>query len=143
MANRRTAEFLELDADAEVRLDEELIEGLAAPRRRGRSPAASAAPATREDLVDYISRDLDCSKAVAKAVVGSVCKGIVELSYERGLLRLGPLGNFRILSVQPRAGRNPRTGEPVPISAGNRVVFRAARAFKDIVNGAVPRRYGS
>ena len=137
MGKSRTA-VLDIDADLEAQVDDEFVEEIAPPRRRGRLQAAT--PATRDDLVDYVAKDCECSKTVARAVVDSTCRGMVALTCERGVLRVPKLGTFRVMSVQPRAGRNPRTGEPVPIRAGRRAIFRASKQFKDLINGVITRR---
>jgi DNA-binding protein HU-beta len=102
-------------------------------RRRGRLPARPAA-AGRGELVDLVAQILDTTKADAGAIVDGVGRAIVELAALRQLVRVPRLGNFRVLATGPREGRNPRTGEGVPIAPGRRVTFRAALGFKAAVN---------
>ena len=106
----------------------------AAPRRRGRL-ADGIEPAGREELVNYVSLDLNTTKADAHLIVESVTRGIAELSRRHDLVRVPNLGNFRILETAAREGRNPRTGEAVAIAPGRRVSFRAAKSLKASVNG--------
>jgi DNA-binding protein HU-beta len=102
-------------------------------RRRGRA----AESAGKDEIIDFVSRDLDTSKRDARLIVESVVKGITELSRTHATVRVPSLGNFRVLDTAPREGRNPRTGEAVPIDAGRRVTFRAAKSFKDGLVGKV------
>lgn len=93
------------------------------------------APAGRDDLIDYVSKDLDTTKADANLIVESVTRGIAELSRRHSLVRVPNLGNFRVLMTGAREGRNPRTGEIVAIAPGRRISFRAAKSLKSSVNG--------
>lgn len=45
--------------------------------------------------------------------------------------RIDSFGTFKSVDKPERAGRNPRTGEPITIAAHRDVVFKAAKAFKD------------
>lgn len=45
--------------------------------------------------------------------------------------RIDSFGTFKSVDKSERAGRNPRTGEPITIAAHKAVVFKAAKAFKD------------
>lgn len=84
----------------------DLIEALA-PRLGGRAEAATAV----EALVDVVLREV--------AAGGSV--GVTGF------------GVFERVDRAARTGRNPRTGEAVPISATSSPRFRAATYFKDVV----------
>jgi len=44
-------------------------------------------------------------------------------------------GNFNIRRKAPRPGRNPRTGESIPIKARNVVTFHASPKLKGVVQG--------
>ena len=94
----------------------------------------SVSPAGKVELIDYVSRDLDTTKQDSKLIVESVIAGIVELTMRHKLMRLPNLGNFRVLETAARRGRNPRTGEVVPISPSRRITFRAAKGFKSGIN---------
>ncbi|MCE2911312.1 MAG: integration host factor subunit alpha [Rubrivivax sp.] len=70
-------------------------------------------------------------------------KDMVEAFYEivRGALvsgqdvKLSGFGNFNIRRKAPRPGRNPRTGESIPIDARQVVTFHASHKLKSIVQG--------
>ena len=47
-------------------------------------------------------------------------------------------GNFNIRRKAPRPGRNPRTGESIPIKARNVVTFHASHKLKGVVQGDIP-----
>ena len=47
-------------------------------------------------------------------------------------------GNFNIRRKAPRPGRNPRTGEAIPIKARHVVTFHASHKLKGVVQGDTP-----
>ncbi|WP_067561030.1 HU family DNA-binding protein [Halofilum ochraceum] len=66
-------------------------------------------------------------KATARALVTAVRDGLVR----DGAVRLHGFGTFRLRPVAARRGRHPRTGEPIDIPAGWRVMFRPAKALRE------------
>lgn len=68
-------------------------------------------------------------KATARALVAAVRDGLVR----DGIVRLHGFGTFRLKPVAARTGRHPRTGEPIDIPAGWRVMFRPAKALRERV----------
>ena len=50
-------------------------------------------------------------------------------------VKLSGFGNFNIRRKAPRPGRNPRTGESIPIDARNVVTFHASHKLKSLVQG--------
>ena len=53
-------------------------------------------------------------------------------------VKLSGFGNFNIRRKAPRPGRNPRTGESIPIKARNVVTFHASHKLKAVVQGDTP-----
>ena len=53
-------------------------------------------------------------------------------------VKLSGFGNFTIRRKAPRPGRNPRTGEAIPIAARNVVTFHASSKLKGVVQGDIP-----
>ena len=51
-------------------------------------------------------------------------------------VKLSGFGNFQLRTKAPRPGRNPRTGELIPIQARRVVTFHASQKLKDSVQGA-------
>ena len=52
-------------------------------------------------------------------------------------VKLSGFGNFNIRRKAPRPGRNPRTGEAIPINARNVVTFHASHKLKGVVQGDI------
>ena len=53
-------------------------------------------------------------------------------------VKLSGFGNFNIRRKAPRPGRNPRTGESIPIKARDVVTFHASHKLKSMVQGDTP-----
>lgn len=102
------------------------------PRARGRLQEGSTT-AGKDDLIEFVARDLDTTKGDARLIVESVTKGIVSLIGRNAALHVPGLGSFRTLDTPAREGRNPRTGVSVPIAPGRRVAFRAAHQVKEVL----------
>ena len=88
---------------------------------------------TKAEMAEYLFEKLDFSKKEAKEMV--------ELFFEelRGSLesgeqiKLSGFGNFDLRDKSERPGRNPKTGEDIPISARRVVTFRAGQKLKSRV----------
>ena len=61
----------------------------------------------------------------------------IRNALERGeAVKLSGFGNFQVRDKPPRPGRNPKTGEVIPISARRVVTFHASQKLKSVVEGA-------
>ena len=48
-------------------------------------------------------------------------------------MKLSGFGNFQVRDKPPRPGRNPKTGETIPIAARRVVTFHASQKLKSVV----------
>src|SRR5574344_399256 len=100
-------------------------------------PAAQGleeAALTKAELVDMLFEQLGMNKRDAKQVVDSFFDLMVQ-SLARGEdVKLSGLGNFQVRQKAPRPGRNPRTGELVPIAARRVVTFHASAKCKALMH---------
>ena len=68
---------------------------------------------------------------ITRTVLDCVKKGIVDLEKNsRDRVSLAEFGNFAVKATNARTVKNIRTGEPVEVPAGVRIVFKAADSFK-------------
>jgi integration host factor subunit alpha len=97
---------------------------------------------TRQDIALAIfDRCEGLSRREAKRLVDSVIEEMVETLVQGETLKLHDFGSFVVREKRERAGRNPRTGERVPIEPRMVVVFKASPNMKAVVNGdGVERR---
>lgn len=63
----------------------------------------------------------------------TVLEGIKRGLQTEGSVTITGFGTFEVKSRKARVGRNPHTGEPIPIEAGRRVGFRVGKALKESV----------
>lgn len=89
---------------------------------------------TKSKMADRLFAELGLNKREAKEVVESFFAE-VSASLEAGeSVKLSGFGNFNLRNKSPRPGRNPKTGEEVPISARRVVTFKPGQKLKSRVN---------
>ena len=88
----------------------------------------------RSELVDRVANAASVDKRKAEAAVDAVVDAIVETTRAGGRVSIHGFGSFSHTSRAARVGRNPRTGEAVPIAASTSVKFAPATAFKELLN---------
>lgn len=74
------------------------------------------------------------SKGKAKAIIGSLLEAITEAAKRGEEVSLTGFGKFRPSERAPREGRDPRTGEPLSISASRKIRFTPSKTLKDRLN---------
>ena len=91
---------------------------------------------TKAELADLLFEQVGLNKREAKDMVECFFEEI-RLALERGdCVKLSGFGNFQIRTKAPRPGRNPRTGESIPIRERRVVTFHASSKLKEqIQNG--------
>ena len=89
---------------------------------------------TRADLTDAIYRSLGVSRQESAMFVERIVEEICA-ALERGeQVKISSFGTFTIRDKKMRMGRNPKTGEEVPITPRRVVSFRASNVLKDDIN---------
>jgi integration host factor subunit alpha len=85
---------------------------------------------TKADLAESLFNELGLNKREAKEFVELFFEKIRE-ALERGeTVKLSGFGNFGLRNKNSRPGRNPKTGQEIPISARRVVTFRASHKLK-------------
>ena len=93
---------------------------------------------TKAELAELLFERLGLNKRESKDMVEAFFE-IVHGALVTGTdVKLSGFGNFNIRRKAPRPGRNPRTGESIPIKARNVVTFHASHKLKAIVQGDTP-----
>lgn len=93
---------------------------------------------TKAELAEMLFDKLGLNKRESKDMVEAFFE-FVHASLARGDdVKLSGFGNFQVRRKAPRPGRNPRTGESIPIRARNVVTFHASHKLKAVVQGEVP-----
>jgi len=85
---------------------------------------------TKADLASALFDEVGLNKREAKEFVDAFFETIRE-SLEKGeQVKLSGFGNFDLRDKNQRPGRNPKTGEEIPISARRVVTFRPGQKLK-------------
>lgn len=88
---------------------------------------------TKAEVSEHLYEELGLSKRDAKLLVEEFFEEI-RGSLERGVqVKLSGFGNFDLRTKNERPGRNPKTGEDIPISARKVVTFRPGQKLKNRV----------
>jgi integration host factor subunit alpha len=89
---------------------------------------------TKAELAELLFQRVGLNKREAKDMVEFFFEEIA-LSLERGdSVKLSGFGNFQLLDKPSRPGRNPKTGEQIPITARRVVTFHASQKLKQLVD---------
>ena len=108
------------------------------PDRSPILPSLETPTLTKAELSELLLDRLGLNKRESKDMVEAFFD-IVHGALVRGEdVKLSGFGNFNIRRKAPRPGRNPRTGEAIPIDARHVVTFHASAKLKAIVQGEVP-----
>ena len=84
---------------------------------------------TKAEMSEYLFDKLGLSKRDAKELVELFCEQV----------KLSGFGNFDLRDKNQRPGRNPKTGEDIPITARRVVTFRPGQKLKSRVENASPK----
>jgi integration host factor subunit alpha len=101
-------------------------------------PVIETPTLTKAELADLLFERLGLNKRESKDMVEAFFE-IIHASLMKGEeVKLSGFGNFQIRRKAARPGRNPRTGESIPIKARNVVTFHASHKLKRLVQGDAP-----
>ena len=94
---------------------------------------------TRGDLCEAVYQEVGLSRNESAELVEAVLGKIAGSLVEDESVKLSSFGTFEVKEKSSRIGRNPKTGEEVPISARRVLVFRASHLLRDRVNRFLSR----
>jgi integration host factor subunit alpha len=95
---------------------------------------------TRADLAEAVVQKVGLPRNESQELVEMVL-GEISGSLERGEpVKLSSFGSFGIRVKGERVGRNPKTGQEVPITPRRVLVFRASNIMKDRINRGLGKR---
>jgi len=89
---------------------------------------------TRADLTEAVYRRIGLSRNESAQFVESVLEKITDRLADGEQVKLSSFGTFSVRDKNLRIGRNPKTGEEVPIEPRRVLVFRASHVLKARIN---------
>ncbi len=90
---------------------------------------------TRADLSEAVHRQIGLSRSESADLVKSVLDLVSDTLVEGKTVKLSSFGTFMVRHKNGRVGRNPKTGEEVPITPRRVLVFRPSQVMKNVING--------
>ena len=86
---------------------------------------------TKAQLAELLFEQIGLNKRESKEMIDALFDLITQKLVQGEEVKISGFGNFQIRTKSPRPGRNPRTGEPIPIEARRVVTFHASHKLKD------------
>ena len=106
--------------------------------RRGEEAEKALPTLTKAELAELLFEQVGLNKREAKDMVETFFDEIRN-ALERGeAVKLSGFGNFQLRDKPQRPGRNPKTGEEIPITARRVVTFHASQKLKGMVEETSP-----
>ena len=93
---------------------------------------------TKADLIDLIAERTKLPHGRAELLICQMFDAMVDALRKGEGIEIRGFGSFSIRAYKEYQGRNPRTGEAVPIKARNVVTFHSSHKLKAIVQGDIP-----
>ncbi len=90
---------------------------------------------TRADLSEAVHRQIGLSRSESADLVKSMLDMMADHLVQGETVKLSSFGTFLVRAKNGRVGRNPKTGEEVPITPRRVLVFRPSQVMKNVING--------
>jgi integration host factor subunit alpha len=91
---------------------------------------------TRAQLAESVYQEVGLSRSESAGLVDAILGEISQSLLEEGSVKISSFGTFTVRQKGRRVGRNPKTGEEVPIEPRRVLVFRPSHILKDRMNEA-------
>ncbi len=91
---------------------------------------------TKAELTEHLFNQVGLNKREAKDIVDAFFEEIREALASGTEVKISGFGNFQVRDKPARPGRNPKTGEVIPISARRVVTFHASQKLRTAVEQA-------
>jgi integration host factor subunit alpha len=101
--------------------------------------ANSGKTLTRADLAEAVFQKVGLPRNESSELVESVIREMIACLERGENVKLSSFGSFGVRDKRERVGRNPKTGEVVPITPRRVLVFRASNIMKERINAGLTR----
>lgn len=86
---------------------------------------------TRAQLAEAIYQEVGLSRSESAELVDSILSEMTDSLVRDGIVKISSFGTFLVREKGPRVGRNPKTGEEVPIEPRRVLVFRPSQGLRE------------
>ena len=97
---------------------------------------------TRAQLSEAVYQEVGLSRNESAELVESVIAEISSALARGEMVKISSFGSFAVRQKGQRVGRNPKTGQEVPISPRRVLVFRASHSLKHQINDGLAQAEG-
>jgi integration host factor subunit alpha len=97
---------------------------------------------TRADLSEAVFQEVGLSRNESSDLVETILSEVVEALARGESVKISSFGSFTVRDKGQRVGRNPKTGQEVPILPRRVLVFRASNVLKSLINTAPEEHHG-
>ena len=94
----------------------------------------ASATVTRAHLAEAVYQEIGLSRNESAELVETVLQEISDSLTRGESVKISSFGSFSVRQKGPRVGRNPKTGQEVPILPRKVLVFRASNVLKSRIN---------
>jgi integration host factor subunit alpha len=98
---------------------------------------------TRADLAEAVFRKIGLSRTESASLVEMILEEICATIARGESVKISSFGSFLVRDKNERIGRNPKTGEEVPILPRRVAVFKPSNVMKDRILDAHSKRLGN
>jgi integration host factor subunit alpha len=98
---------------------------------------------TKAQLAELLFEQIGLNKRESKDMIDAFFELIANSLVDGNDVKVSGFGNFQIRTKAPRPGRNPRTGEAIPIAARRVVTFHASQKLKEQIQDQSPLKPGN
>lgn len=88
----------------------------------------------KNELITAVADKSGMTKKETEKILKAFTETVTEELKKGGKVQMVGFGTFEVSERAARDGRNPRTGEPMPIEASRSPKFKAGKALKDAIN---------
>ncbi|MEO8402263.1 MAG: integration host factor subunit alpha [Gammaproteobacteria bacterium] len=85
---------------------------------------------TKADIAEHLFNGIGLTKREAKEIVELYFQQVCKALESGQQVKLSGFGNFELHDKSERPGRNPKTGEAIPVSARRVVTFRSGQKLR-------------
>lgn len=86
---------------------------------------------TKSQLAELLFEQIGLNKRESKDMIDAFFDLVSQSLVDGKDIKISGFGNFQIRTKAPRPGRNPRTGEAIPIKGRRVVTFQASHKLKE------------
>jgi integration host factor subunit alpha len=94
---------------------------------------------TRAQLSEAVYQEVGLSRNESAELVETVLNEISDALARGEMVKISSFGSFAVRRKGMRMGRNPKTGEEVPIHPRRVLIFRASHVLKNLVNASLAK----